>query len=134
MEEQLFKTLKAFRNIKPDQSYAEKSRRMILSVPRTAHPIANIFQRLADTVKYSVALGMAMVMVFLMIGGFSYFKVTNLSPLVLTSFDESNGLQQEAQGLDFRIQLGQAKYFDEATQQVADSEREINALLDKIAL
>lgn len=134
MEEQLSKTLKAFRNIQPDELYAAKSRRMILSMPRIAHPIQVMLRRVADTFKFTLALSLASAMVFLMIGGFSYFKVTNLSTLVLTSFDESNGLQQEAQGLDFRIQLGQAKYFDEATQQVADSEQEINTLLDKIAL
>lgn len=132
MEEQLFKKIKLLQSVQPRKEFTEQSRRLVLAAPQ-ASPLMGFFTRVIDTLKYSAALGLATVLLFLFIGGFSYFKITNISPLVLTSF-EAQGLEQEVQSLDFRIQLGQAKYFDEATQQVAESEKAIDELLNQITL
>jgi hypothetical protein len=77
-----------------------------------------------EMIKYSAALTLAGVLLFLFVGGLSYFKTANLTPLVLTGVDSQ----------EIRIHLEEVKYMDEVTGEIAGTNQEIGKLLEEIIL
>ena len=121
MEDQIIKILQSARTIKPDAEFERHSRAVILTLP----PHRRLSTGILESLKFGTAIVFATMLIFILVGGLSYFKITNISPTLLTSFDEQS-LQKEADGLDFSIQLGEVKYFDKSAEQVAKLLEEIS--------
>jgi hypothetical protein len=134
-----FKILKSLNKIQPDPDYKANSKRLILSAPQ--NPRLGWRLGIFESFKLGAAITLASVLTFIVIGGISLFQFTKVSPASLTSFD-SQDLTTEALSLDLKIQLGEAKYFDASTQDVAavldkvsgESDKDIQKLLDEIVL
>ena len=77
-----------------------------------------------QSIKLGAAMTLASALLFIILGGVSFFNVRNLSPVMLSSINEEN-IAAEADKLDFNIQLGQLEY------DVTD-EKEIGAKLDDL--
>lgn len=133
MEDKINKIFKSLRSIQPDSEYRARSRAQILAVPKISKPWHSFISEILETVKFSAALTLAGVLLLVAIGGLSYFKITNVSPLALTGFDDQD-LWRETQGLDFSIKLGEIKYFDDVAKELASIDKDINQLLDEIIL
>lgn len=103
-DEELIKNLKAFSQIKPDSGFVERSRVLILAIPK---------KRVGF--RFGPVLAFASLVLFLILGGLSYLNSNKTS---LTSLDADN-LLKEAADLDISINLKEAKYFDESAKEVA---------------
>lgn len=139
MEEQILKILRAFRGITPDADFTARSRSIVAGAPQR-RTIARI--GFFDSMKLGTAMVLASVLLFVLVGGFSYFQLTNTASVAASSFDFEM-LNAEARKIDIRIQLGEATYFNDSTQQMAaalndvsetTTDEEIGALLDEIVL
>lgn len=99
--------LKQFKNIVPEDGYAEKSKRAILAAPQ-AMAVRDrgimIFLRSLET---GVALVFAGFFILLATGSFSGTKY--LAPVQYSVIDP-NGLHAEAQAIDIQIQLANLEY------------------------
>lgn len=124
-EDKLLKILKSFRDIRPEAEFRARSRSLILEAHQHPRKLAGIRLGFFESLKLGAALTLASILTLIVFGSVSYLKFTNVSPAVLTSFDPSV-LKTESTSFDFRIQLGEARYFDEAT-------RDISAILDEIS-
>lgn len=135
MEEKISEFLKACRGIEPSGEFKERSRRLILATePRRLNIFGIIKQELLENLKFSLALGLASVLVFIMFGGVNYWgnkkQASNLNGEELLS---------EVRNIDFQIQLGEARYFTESAEEIAallgeikETDDQIDAVLDKI--
>ncbi|MEK7641126.1 MAG: hypothetical protein AAB389_03985 [Patescibacteria group bacterium] len=124
MEDQLIKILKSLKSIVPDQEFISKSRNLILSAPQHTRGWFIFHGGVLQSIKMGAALTLASGLLFIVLGGISFFNVRNLSPVMLSSINSSN-IEAEADSVDFHIQLGQAKYD-------VDSEKEIGAKIDEL--
>lgn len=144
MEEYISKILKVFhKRIQPDSDFRARSKGLILASPQ--FPPKRFFGlriSIFEAAKLGAALTLASFLTFIVIGGISYFGFTNTSPAALTSFDPA-ALSSEATSFDFKIQLGEAKYYDQSSRDIAavlksvseaKSNEEIKKLLEEIAL
>jgi len=113
-EDRLIKILQTLRFIEPAKEFKENSRAIILALPKNKKPS---WRGMLEGFKLGTAIAFAAILLFLVFGGFSLF-IGNFSSKMLTSFDENN-LLHEAANVDFKIQIGEAKYFDESAAQVA---------------
>ena len=101
----LLDTLKQFKRIEPDLSFAENSRRAILaSAPFEKFSVRKIFTRVFETAGSLVLAG---VLVFAIAGGFSGSKY--LSPVSFSGIDPA-ALHAEAQAIDMQINLANITY------------------------
>lgn len=124
MEEQLIKILKALKLIKPEEGFVQRSRGIILSSPQLRRSLFGFRSNIFESFKLAAAITLASALLFVFLGGLSYFNVKNLSPVLLTSLNDEN-LKAEEQKLDFQIQLGQVTYD-------LGSEKEIGAKIDEL--
>lgn len=122
MEQDLLKTLRVFKKIEPDSDFKARSLGVISASHQYPRKFLGIRLGIFEAVKLGAALTLASILTFIVIGGVSYFKV---SPSSLTSFDPSI-LSTEATSLDLKIQLGEAKYFN-------DSIKQMSAVLDEVS-
>lgn len=125
MEEQILKFLKSLKSITPDSEFISRSRNLILSSPQKETTGWFAFRgRVLQSIKLGAAMTLASALLFIILGGVSFFNVRNLSPMMLSSINEEN-IAAEAEGLDFNIQLGQLEY-------KVEDEKEIGAKLDEL--
>ena len=125
MEDQLIKILKSLKSITPDTEFLSRSRNLILSTPQKQASGWFIFRgNLMQSIKLGAAMTLASALLFIILGGVSFFNVRNLSPVMLSSINEEN-IAAEADKLDFNIQLGQLEYD-------VEDEKEIGAKLDDL--
>ncbi len=125
MEDQLLKILKSLKSISPDTEFLSRSRNLILSTSQKQTGGWFIFRgSVMQSIKLGAAMTLASALLFIILGGVSFFNVRNLSPVMLSSINEEN-IAAEADKLDFNIQLGQLEY------DVTD-EKEIGAKLDDL--
>ena len=135
MEEQIFKFLRSLRVIEPSVEFKARSRRLIFAHTQK-RPILEILRReLAENLKFSLALGLASLLIFIAAGGFDYWEKLSQNTTALNSQE----LISEVKNFDFQIQLGEAKYFDESAgaitallDQIKDTDNQINAGLNRI--
>jgi hypothetical protein len=119
MENKLIKILKSLGNIiVPDEEFKKRSRRLILAIEKQSHHIQSVKTRFWESLKFSGALAMATFLIFVIFGGLAVFKIKNLSPAVLTSFNEDN-LLTESEEVDFQIELREIRYYERSAQEVA---------------
>lgn len=122
MEDQIIKTIQSAQKLEPDKEFQKRSRALILNLPKPKNSILRL--GIFESLQFGVAISFATILLFVLVGGLTYF-IARVSPTLMASFDEKD-LLEEASGLDFRIQLGEAKYFDDSAQQIA-------AVLEKIS-
>ena len=123
MEEKIYKILKAGRSINPSEEFKTRSRRLIVTTPQNQPGIFyTIRNELLENFGFGLALGLASLLIFVILGGFSYFK-TSFAPENITLIGEE--LIAEVENLDFQIQLGAAKYFEESAEEIAALLKEI---------
>lgn len=125
MEEKIIKTLKAFRAIEPGNDFMHRSKSVILATPKINHHLSTLKISFWESLKFGAALSLASILIFIIIGGVSYFNIKKLAPGVLTGLDDNN-LLSEASAVDFQIKLSEIKYYEEAA-------KEVTALLDEIS-
>lgn len=134
MEDKIIKLLESLRLIKPDEEFKNRGRDLILNV-HGGRRMAEIKTGVFSSVKFGAALALASVLMFVFIGGLSYFA--NYA-FVADGFD-AEALTAEAEQIDLKIQLGQARYSESASEVARFSEaekdrEEIDNLLDEIVL
>lgn len=124
MEEQLVKILKQFKLIRPDEGFIKYSRQNILSSPQLRKGILGFRSNVFESFKLATAIALASALLFVFLGGLSYFNVKNLTPVLLTSLNDENLKAEEAK-LDLQIQLGELTYD-------LGQEKEIGAKIDEL--
>ena len=118
--------IKELRAMRPDHGYAQKSRGLILSSPKNAVSIYRNFDisksgfltHLFESLRYSAALGLGVIMLVVAIGGFSYLRHDSGST-VLGSGLNANSLSAEAGLAEESVQLAEARYFESSDSVVA---------------
>ena len=125
----LFETLKQFKIIKPDEAFAEKSKRAILaSEPLRGLGVVEGFKaqrfvfRIVET---GAALALAGLSIFLITGGFSGLM---LSPVRFSAIDPQT-LRAEAQVIDAQINLASLNYSEPAS--VVESTQKLASAIGK---
>ncbi len=128
MEQKLLEILKALKILQPDKGFLERSKNLILSVPQKQFP--GLVRGILDSLKLSAALTLASLLLFVVIGGFSYLNLQKISPAAVSLINEAK-LKSEASNLDFQIRLGEVSYYLESDQTIG---AEIDKLLDELTL
>ncbi len=124
MEDQLIKFLKSFKSIVPDEGFVSRSRKLVLASEQHSRGWFIFRGGIMESLKLGAALTLASALLFIVLGGVSYFNVRNLSPVMLSSVNQSN-IQTEADNLDFHIQLGEIKYD-------VNADKEVGAKIDEL--
>ncbi len=102
----LFETLRKFKTIKPDPSYTEKSKRVILA-SRQEMPAMSPFRGILQFIETGAAVALAGFFILLITGAFS--NSGYITPVQYSVID-SAGLHAEAQAIDMQIQLANVSY------------------------
>ena len=107
---------KQFKHIRPDPSYATRSRFLILGdiLPRASR--VNAWQLLVQSIQTGGAVALVGVLLIVAVGGFSTWKFLN--PFRVASLDPA-GLTAEAQAIDIQILLTDVEYPEPATNEVS---------------
>ena len=106
-------TIKQLKKIGPSREYKAHSLRLILSSPQN---IGNGFSiRFFEILKFGAALSLTGLLITISVSdSFSRFNAKLLSPVLLSSLDEEK-IQKEAGQVDIKINIGEAKYYNEST-------------------
>ncbi len=128
MEEKILQFLKALKVLQPEKGFLERSKNLIMSAPQKQFP--GLVRGVLDSLKLSMALSLASLLLFVVIGGFSYLNLQKISPGAVSLINEAK-LRSEASSLDFQIQLGEVRYYLESDEVIG---AEIDKLLDELTL
>lgn len=115
--DQLLKTLQQLKTIVADPGYTKRSRELILNTLQPRGPVT-MWRIVLENIQVGTALALAGVLVFLVVGGFTFLNI--LSPLRLSSLDPA-GLRAEAEAIDIQIQLTDLNYSQPGAQAAAES-------------
>lgn len=137
MEDKFLKILKQGRTIEPRAEFKERSRALIFKPGLKQHGIiATLVNEIRENLKFGVALTLASFFIFAVLGGAIPIKNIFKRDSVAFNGDE---LLREVENLNFQIQLGEARYFNESALEIAailgqikNSESEIDKLLNEI--
>jgi hypothetical protein len=125
----LFETLKQFKIIKPDEAFAEKSKRAVLAfLPLESPGVVGIFKAqrfIFRIVETGAALALAGLFIVLVTGGFSGSAI---SPVRFSAIDPQT-LHAEAQAIDAQIELASLNYSEPAL--VAESTQKLATAIVK---
>ncbi len=124
MEDQLIKFLKSLRSIVPDEGFVSRSRNLVTSAPQHSAGWFVFRGSVLQSIKLGAALTLASGLLFIVLGGVSFFNIRNLSPVMLSSINQKN-IQAEADNVGFQIQVGQAKYD-------INSDKEVGVKIDEL--
>ncbi|MDO8467291.1 MAG: hypothetical protein Q7S83_04100 [bacterium] len=124
MEDQLIKILKSLKSITPDEGFISRSKNLVTAASQHSAGWFIFRGSVLQSIKMGAALTLASGLLFIVLGGISFFNIRNLSPVMLSSVNKEN-IEAEAENLDFQIQLGQVKYD-------VDSEKAIGAQIDAV--
>ncbi len=100
MEDQVIKTLKSLKSLKPEDGFISRSRRMILASEQNP---ARFGFSLFENMKLAAALVLASALLFIALGGLSFHLAS--SPELFT-----DSQHPKAGNVNFQIQIGEAKY------------------------
>ena len=117
MEEQDFiNAIRLCRSIEPSADFTNRSRRSVAALPQKRPTWFEVFRReLTENLKFSFSLAMASFILVAVFGGFAYWR--NFIPGGRFT-NESRELLSEAEQMNFGIELGEAKYFDESAKEI----------------
>lgn len=109
--------IKQLKNISPSGEYQAESLRMILSYPQ--NPQKSFSIGLFDMFKFGAALGLAGMLIMISVTDlFPSLNARLLSPVLLSNLDEQK-IQNEANQVDIRITVAEAKYYSDSLTKVA---------------
>jgi hypothetical protein len=115
-DEQLKNFFRPGRNIHPSESFREQSLGLILSRTQKQPSFPETIRReFLENMKFSLALGLAAVFVFIALGSLSNWG--GVMPGGATR--ANNELLSEAASLEFQIELGKAEYFTQSADEIA---------------
>lgn len=124
MEERLIKILKELKSIRPEEGFVNRSRQIILASPQLRRSFLGVKIGLFESFRLAAAVGLASALIFVALGGVSFFNIKNLSPMILSSLNDENIKAEEAK-VNFEIQLGEVTYN-------LGEEKEIGAKIDEL--
>lgn len=142
MNDKIIKILKKFALIEPDGSFRERSRTEILLTPRSENSFKKVSAGVFESMRLGTTLVLASVLLLILVGGFSYFKLNSAASIASSSFDFET-LNREAQKIDLQIKLNEIDYFDDSVQDVAavlddlsdeKGSPDVDELLDELVL
>jgi len=108
----LFETLRQFKTIEPDSSFAEKSKRAILAYPQNIPPMTSPFRSVLQFIETGAAVTLAGFFIILITGVLS--DSTSIAPVQYSVIDPA-GLHAEAQAIDMQIELAKVAYTEGVT-------------------
>ena len=117
----LFKNLKSLKNIKPDVDFASHSRIIILRTSKRPYYQILFKKQLQQVFSLSVAMGLTIILLF-SLGNLSRLRLNGFSPALISSLNSSD-LALERQQLNSQIELAEAKYYKESTNQITPRKR-----------
>ena len=137
MEDKLLRILKQGQTIEPRAEFKERSRALIFkSALKQQGILATLANEIRENLKFGVALTLASFLIFAVLGGAIPVRNIFKGDTVALNGDE---LLKEVENLNFQIQLGEAKYFNESALEIAailgeikNSEPEIDKLLNEV--
>lgn len=129
MGSNLFNKIKSLKQIRPEADFALSSRRIILSTAKKPHYQILFRKQLQQTLTLSAAMGMAVILLII-VGRISSLPLEGLSPELISSLNNKD-LTLEQENLSFNIQLAEAKYYKESTNQITMA---LNNDLDSAAM
>lgn len=112
----LFNRLQSLRRIQPDAEFAARSRAAILRVSKKSHYQILFRRQLRQVLFLSAAMAMAVAFLFVL-NGVSRLPLNGFSPGLIASLD-SRVLTAERHNASLQLQLSQARYYKESTNQV----------------
>ncbi|MEK7195396.1 MAG: hypothetical protein AAB655_01740 [Patescibacteria group bacterium] len=117
---ELLELLKELKTIEPDREFSTKSRNFILNEYRGAEMGKLTFWQLtARSLETATSLALAVVLVFMILGGFSAWKF--VSPSKLASSLDPASLRAEADAIDIQIQLTNLNISENLSDTVSES-------------
>ena len=90
MEDQLAKILKSLKSIAPDEGFVSRSKNLITAAPQHSAGWFVFRGSVLQSIKMGAALTLASGLMFVVLGGISFFNVRNLSPVMLSSVNKEN--------------------------------------------
>lgn len=117
MEDQLKNILKSLKSVAPDEGFVSRSRDLLNTAPQHGRGWFVFRGPVLQSIKFGMAVSLASGLLFIILGGVSFFNIQNLSPVMLSSINKAN-IQSEADKLDFQVQLGKAEYDIESDKEV----------------
>lgn len=130
MEDKLNQILKSLKSIAPEEGFVSRSRALLDSASQHGRGWFVFRGPILQSIKLGMAVSLASGLLFIVLGGVSFFNIRNLSPVMLSSINKAN-IQSEADNMDFQVQLGEAKYDVNADKAVG---LKIDALLKDLSL
>ena len=109
--------IKQLKRIGPSEGYKAESLRLILSAPQ--NPESRLSLNVFELFKFAAALGLTGMLI--MISTTDMFPGLNarlLSPVLLSNLDEQK-IQNEANQVDIKITVAEAKYYNDSVRKVA---------------
>ncbi|HVN26381.1 MAG TPA: hypothetical protein VMT99_01880 [Candidatus Paceibacterota bacterium] len=104
----LFETLRQFKRIRPDASYADHSKRAILATAQNPVPMSP-FRGILQFIETGAAVALAGFFILLITGAFS--NSGYITPVQYSVIDAA-GIHAEAQAIDMQIELSHLSYPD----------------------
>ena len=110
--------IKQLKSITPPEEYQAESLRLILSYPQ--NPKKHVSMNLVfEMFKFGAALGLAGTLIMISVTGiFPNLNARLLSPILLSSLDEQK-IKNEANQVDIKITVAEAKYYSDSLTKVA---------------
>lgn len=124
MEEKIIQLFKNLKTIRPSEHFVQRSKHIILSSQQNKNTAKTIWYKIFESLKVSSGLALASLLLFVLVSGVAYNKITN-SRLLLTSFNQSK-LVAEADTLNLDIHLKEAKYFDDTNKEIENALKKIS--------
>jgi len=103
----LIKLLQNLKEIEPDQEYAKRSKRLILSTALKPEVKWSIRQLFFETIQSGSAIALSGLLILLLIGGFTVGKILFPSSSYILDY---GSLRAEAEAIDIQIQLTNLTY------------------------
>lgn len=116
MEDQLIKSLKTLKTLKPEEGFVKKSRHIVLSAPQKQWTLGTVL----ESFKLATALTLASALLFLAFGGISFLNGAKNAAGLLA--DQKEAIPHPK---DFYIQLGEVRYD-------LNSDKELGAKIEKL--
>lgn len=109
--------IKQLKKIEPSEKYKAESLRMILSSPQ--NPETRFSFGLSELLKFGTALALTGLLILISTTDmFSSLNARLLSPVLSSNLD-SQKIQNEANQVDIKITVAEAKYYNDSLQKVA---------------
>lgn len=112
MSDPITKTLQKLKDIEPSEEFKQRSLSLILDSSQKSS-VAILLKDIFNAFKFSGALIMASVLIFIVLGGLSVLNLKVFSPATLAGLN-TNNLKEEINNVDLQIRLSEIKYYEDS--------------------